>query len=413
MSGISTGEGLIAEVRDEDENKRKTVLDKRRWIVEGELARLLQALKREGNTLSAILRDIWDTGNLYNLTKNMPLSATNAHIGLTAHITAEELKKLLGSTEVFNGFGNRFLWCYVKRSKWLPDEKSVDLSPLQKEIATVVAKSKNIGKMTRSVEAATLWRQVYFALGKEKRGTWDAVTSRAEAQVVRLSILYALLDSSAVIEVAHLKAALAVWNYCDQSAKLLFDDPDSMDNTILEIVSNMPGIKKSEVRLQFNHNRKGTEEFNTALAALVRREEIVVVTVKGQRTADLLYPGTTGTEPVSSISSISTISSFHGVGGVTPATLAELFAWKNQNIVKFEKREGGEVWVTPEFESKLTASIEEAIRRNQSIVSAFVTTETVTREENRPNALCESSESVKPSDEVLTDSEWNREMTEM
>ncbi len=67
-------------------------------------------MKREGNTLSSVLRDAWDTGNMYVMTRNAPLTATNAHIGITSHITQEELLKTLGQTEMFNGFGNRFLW---------------------------------------------------------------------------------------------------------------------------------------------------------------------------------------------------------------------------------------------------------------------------------------------------------------
>ena len=46
-------------------------------------------------------------------------------------------------------------------------------------------------------------------------GLYGAVTSRAEAQVVRLSLIYALLDCSPVIRQEHLLAALALWEYCE------------------------------------------------------------------------------------------------------------------------------------------------------------------------------------------------------
>jgi hypothetical protein len=49
-------------------------------------------------------------------------------------------------------------------------------------------------------------------------------TNRAEAQVVRLSVLYAALDCSALIRAEHLMAALAVWRYCEQSARWAFGD---------------------------------------------------------------------------------------------------------------------------------------------------------------------------------------------
>jgi len=49
-------------------------------------------------------------------------------------------------------------------------------------------------------------------------------TNRAEAQVVRLSVLYAALDCSPLIRAEHVLAALAVWRYCEQSARWAFGD---------------------------------------------------------------------------------------------------------------------------------------------------------------------------------------------
>jgi hypothetical protein len=49
-----------------------------------------------------------------------------------------------------------------------------------------------------------------------------SVIARAEAQVTRLALIYALLDRRDQIEVVHLKAALAVWEYCEASATRIF-----------------------------------------------------------------------------------------------------------------------------------------------------------------------------------------------
>ena len=42
-----------------------------------------------------------------------------------------------------------------------------------------------------------------------------AVTGRAEAQVMRISAIYALLDKSRLIRREHLEAAIALWEYCE------------------------------------------------------------------------------------------------------------------------------------------------------------------------------------------------------
>ncbi len=51
-----------------------------------------------------------------------------------------------------------------------------------------------------------------------------AIISRGEAQVMRLACLYALLDRSTLVRPEHLKAALALWDYSEKSAKLIFGE---------------------------------------------------------------------------------------------------------------------------------------------------------------------------------------------
>ena len=97
------------------------VEDKRLLVVEGEFATALRVLGREGNILSAVVRNAWDTGDLRTLTKNSPAKATGAHISIIGHVTRDELLRYLGTTEAANGFANRFLWVCVRRSKVLPD----------------------------------------------------------------------------------------------------------------------------------------------------------------------------------------------------------------------------------------------------------------------------------------------------
>ena len=69
-----------------------------------------------------------------------------------------------------------------------------------------------------------LWHQVYGRLSAGRPGMLGAMTNRAEAQVMRLACLYAVGDMSYVVRPEHLRAALAVWRYCLQSAAYLFGD---------------------------------------------------------------------------------------------------------------------------------------------------------------------------------------------
>ena len=125
--GLSSGEGLIAQVRDPaDEDDGQAPADKRRLVVEPEFAQTLKVLAREGNTLSAIVRQAWDGEPLQTIVRNDPLRATGASIGIVGHITRDELLRYLTATELANGFANRFLLIAVKRSKLLPFGGALD-----------------------------------------------------------------------------------------------------------------------------------------------------------------------------------------------------------------------------------------------------------------------------------------------
>ena len=118
VSGLSSGEGLIAEVRDAvDEHDTAAPEDKRLLVVEPEFAQVMKVLAREGNTLSPVVRNAWDGKRLQTLVRNSPLRASGAHVAIVAHITKDELLRYLNATELANGFFNRFLLVAVRRSQ--------------------------------------------------------------------------------------------------------------------------------------------------------------------------------------------------------------------------------------------------------------------------------------------------------
>jgi hypothetical protein len=86
----------------------------------------------------------------------------------------------------------------------------------------LVSWARGTGQLHRSEEAEEFWDKTYRELTRELSGVYGAMTSRAEAQVLRFSMIYALADHSVEISVDHLKAALAVWNYARDSVRYLF-----------------------------------------------------------------------------------------------------------------------------------------------------------------------------------------------
>src|SRR5262249_60159735 len=141
------------------------------------------------------------------------------------HITRDELRRFLTQTESANGFANRYCWLAVKRSKCLPDGGAIDTVDFDDVIAALrsaVDFAKDFVEITRDPEATKLWHEIYPDLSEGKPRMLGAITGRAEAQVMRLSAIYALLGKSALIRPEHHHAAMAVWRYSEQSAAWIF-----------------------------------------------------------------------------------------------------------------------------------------------------------------------------------------------
>lgn len=221
-----------------------------------------------------MLRDGWDRGELRTLTKNSPTKASGAHISLVGHITDEELRRELSQTDAASGFGNRFLFVCVRRSKLLPHGGNLSegaIREMASELGAAVRFARDVEQITRSPEANRLWAKVYPKLSAGGAGMYGAITGRAEAQVVRLSNLYALLDRSAVVEEWHLRAALALWHYCDQSAAYIFGSAlgDETADTIEQALrrAGPQGKTRTEISGLFHRHKKATE-INRALERL-------------------------------------------------------------------------------------------------------------------------------------------------
>lgn len=270
-SGLSSGEGLIWPVRDPIEKSDGEVTDpgitdKRLLVVEPELARLFQVLCRSGNTLSSQLRDAWDRGRLQSMTKNSPAVATGAHVSIIGHITRDELLRHLGETEAGNGFGNRFLWLLVRRSKVLPWGGRLhqeNLVSVVHDLCGAVEHARTFSRLEPTPDARVLWERVYPILSEAKPGLLGSMIARAEAQVMRLALVYALADQADEIHAEHLTAALALWDYAEASARYVFGEAlgDPVADEILAALrsSERGELARDEIRELFSRHKLSSE----------------------------------------------------------------------------------------------------------------------------------------------------------
>ncbi len=290
VGGVVSGEGIIWAVRDpvykleRDKSSGQYlnvmvdpgVDDKRLVLRESEFSQVLRVAGRDSNTTSVTLREAWDDEEvLQTLAKNSPATATGAHISMIADITPSELRRELTATDKANGFANRILWCCSRRSKELPDPEPVPLTALRALTArldVVLRDARSMGPVARDDDARELWRERYSLLTRNRSGLLGALLARAEAQVVRLSLIYAVLDGSHTIRRDHLEAGLAVWDYCERSAAHLFGNAlgDPVADELRDALGHRSeGMTRNEIRDHFGRHRR-SGEITESLALLER-----------------------------------------------------------------------------------------------------------------------------------------------
>lgn len=312
--GLSTGEGVAWAIRDAREPDAATgkggdlgVNDKRLMVIESEFANVLGQVKREGNILSPTIRNLWDGRDIEPLTKTSQLTATKPHVVIIGHITGHELREKSTENDAANGLMNRFMILHVHRPKLVPlPEPTTDhlLDELALRVADAVdyatkedPHGNNTHEIVMTSEAKTLWCRLYPQITRDLDGKAGSLMARSEVYARMLAMVFCLMDRRSEIHPCDLMAALAWVEYWHQSITYVFltgeDEPgiDDFTNKVLELVTNQPGIKLSE--LQEHWHRKRIPEVKASLEMLLNLAPPVIEMRKdsgtGGRTAQRYY----------------------------------------------------------------------------------------------------------------------------
>lgn len=238
VTGLSSGEGLVARLSGDDE-QRKRVL-----VYEPEFGTVMARARREGSSLSGILRTAWDRPDLSVLTK-VPLTATGTFVVVIGHVTSREFRSRLADSDLAGGTYNRFLPVVVQRSKSLPDGEGLPeqlVASLGQHLKHAVTAARGVGLVARGPAAQRAWRDSMYDEFVEPKGMLDTAaaefTARAAAYCLRIAALYAALDGLDKISVDHLDAAAALVRYSIQSA-----------NSVLGTTHRDPGVATIQAAL--------------------------------------------------------------------------------------------------------------------------------------------------------------------
>ncbi len=284
VSGLSSAEGLIQWVRDpipegEGPNGKGDpgITDKRLLVRQGEAAGLFRVLEREGNTLSARLREAWDGDSLQVMTRAAPLVATDPHVCIVASITPSELARSLKAVEVQNGLANRFMPFWCERECYHPhggnDDQPEVLDALQ-ALRRSVADSGTIGRVTWTPEGHNWWSDHYADLTTPAAGgALGTLMARGAPIVQRLALLFAVLDGKRERNTAHCEAALAVWRYVEGTWRALYATADVLSDRAQRLLAALndagpDGLPRSACRRGLGSGNIAAEDVGAALSEL-------------------------------------------------------------------------------------------------------------------------------------------------
>lgn len=267
VKGLSSGEGLIARLDDKATlDKASGVeiitgqIDKRLICLEPEFSSVLRQSQREGNILSQILRDAWDSTTLSTLTKLSPLKATNPMISVVGHITIAELTKYLNSTEIANGLGNRFIFIKAAGDKLLPIPKELEphkASKIRDQISNSVQRARTIQLVPFSPQAENLWEEYYYSINHADPTIVGSLTAREEAQVRRLSMIITLLNQKEEIDADSLNFAIEIFKYSKETLLEIYGRSfgDSFTDKVVSLLaSDLNGLSRSQLTDAFSRN---------------------------------------------------------------------------------------------------------------------------------------------------------------
>ena len=250
-SGLQSPEAMIEAVADSPTG------DPRLLILETEFARMAAAMGAS-RKFSAQMRTGYDGEPLSRKrVAKQPLIATQHHISMIGMITPGELIQL---QKITGGLESRILYVYsapARKTDADPFAEQDDELYLSERIRTAINTAwDNIldGAGAISAELSQI-RGVApnckFSIDDEVADEWKTsiepeieeladnigedfarYTARGQTHVIRLALLYALADGANQIEWPHVRAAMAFWEFCANSARRIFSVPDNPDPRI-------------------------------------------------------------------------------------------------------------------------------------------------------------------------------------
>lgn len=289
ITGLSSGEGLAAHLTGSRTDESHPTPLTKAVVVETEFASVLQSFRRDGNNLSATLRNASDGEVLQFMTRKSPIRAGAYHLALIGHITSDELKLLLTRAEKVNGLINRLLICHIHRSRMMPFGTERDIFkdlPSSSSINSLLTDEERVAQPIGFSESGrSAWRDAYEGLSQSQPGLIGPITDRGESHALKLAALLAITEGVVSIDDRHVHAAIALWRHCVQSTVHVFGNStgNRLADQILQWVEEHGETLKMEELYSLTHRNRERSQLEEALKVLQTQGFIEVFKESGHR----------------------------------------------------------------------------------------------------------------------------------
>ena len=299
--GLSSREGLVSLFHDGYKNGKveiPAIQDKRLWVVESEFSNVLHQGRREGNTLSAALRDCWDGVCLKPATKSNRLFASHPHLCLSGAISPSELLALIRARELTNGFANRFLMIWAEREKIVPFPKATPQECVDSLAARILSildfvqaervSDRDHLQIGLTAQAQDVYARLYRGELIDESGgeRVTALLERRAPMLLRLAMLLAMCDLQTLVDVQHIQAAMGWIRHGVESAKFVFvkasDAADSVRTSsaakkIVEFLRVKGQATRWQITTECFHGHVTKSVIDTAIEQLLLSSPVQVV----------------------------------------------------------------------------------------------------------------------------------------
>jgi hypothetical protein len=256
-SGIASPEKLVDILKDAKTNALGAI-----FIREHEITNMMVIASREGNVMSGFLRAAWDGAKLESHSVSRgSVTASGYSTSILGGVVPTSLRKYLTADDVANGWANRFLWFHAEpRPGGFDATADTTLEPGSLGyLRDCVEHARRMGgsalirpmfTMHLSDEALAHMEAMAARLDVPPIGAIGRLRQRMPGHVVRLAMIAALFDQSALVEIDHVQFGEAMTAYAVESLRPVFgirvDDPVAM--LILEVLTQHGWQNTSNIR---------------------------------------------------------------------------------------------------------------------------------------------------------------------